>query len=455
MRLPRRVVTTTCSLIAVAMSRTRAQSSNEGKARISERDSLAYIRDSTAIDSLSHFVPVDSLRQLYRRLPRENDPVSTMRALRCEAYRLWYAYGRPAEMAEDRIAAAEWTPDLRDAVHKATEIVRRELFLPSRSTCGLDDQMPRAPLRLRYAPQAPWRPQFVRPGSSLDVIRGGATVFEGTMTAHINGRDTTITLAGSADIRRGEDFAELRMVDKLRAQQIIGLYIWIAGAPFLYPGSYPILGSDDVRGAPNVGAVYTQGAVPPNWVGERWGGTLVVERADSVGAEGRFAFWTQRNGLSFLRARMPVDSLRDTIYFEGKFRSRYNRDDERLARDITRFPSFPRRFAPPRPPDAGETLSRMFLDENVPCDQLPIYAPSTVLTPLSSGTRSAPHRAALSILVDSTGAPWLGGIRVLSTDDTATIRAFQRQQGLRFRRTETNQFLDTVRCTLTLPAASR
>src|SRR5262245_8408325 len=81
-------------------------------------DSTAFLRDSALIDSMARRVPVDSLRRLYRAVTVAPDPFSVVRAIQCESYRLWYTYGAAAEVAEDRVRAAEWKAESDSIVTK-------------------------------------------------------------------------------------------------------------------------------------------------------------------------------------------------------------------------------------------------------------------------------------------------------------------------------------------------
>src|SRR6476620_10488624 len=124
-------------------------------------DSLAYIRDSTLIDSLARLLPVDSLRDLYRRVPGAADPVSVIRAIQCESYRLSYTFGRAADIAEERVASAEWPPNVTAAVRRALDSAAKGFLFPTRPVCGIADDAIRAPERLRFSPRAPWTPPYV------------------------------------------------------------------------------------------------------------------------------------------------------------------------------------------------------------------------------------------------------------------------------------------------------
>src|SRR5512138_2072605 len=105
-------------------------------------NTLAYVRDSLSIDSLVPLVPTDSLRALYRSVPTAADPKPVVHALQCEAYRLWYRYGRAAEIAEDRVRAAEWRPESDTAIVRVFRMASLDWFFPGPRACGVSADAP-------------------------------------------------------------------------------------------------------------------------------------------------------------------------------------------------------------------------------------------------------------------------------------------------------------------------
>ena len=104
----------------------------------------------------------------------------------------------------------------------------------------------------------------------------------------------------------------------------------------------------------------------------------------------------------------------------------------------------------PRSAREGETRRGLILDETIPCTRLPIYTPASSIIPLTSVGRARQVTVMLNIYLDSAGTPTRGGIDVLAIDDTAVIRDFRRQAGLKFKRSSPDQALGRVRCALTI-----
>jgi hypothetical protein len=415
---------------------------------VSQSEWLAYVRDSSVADTISRRMPVDSLRQLYRRVPGAADPVRAIAALECESLRLYLTYGIAANVAETRIAAEEWTPNVTSDVRRALDAAKAAFVIARMRPCGITEDIPIAPLRLTYLRPAPRRTADVPVGSSIESIRDDETLFEGTLRARVDGRDTTLVVAGSAGLGSQPDAVSLVLSDKLRANRTTVISLRVAGHPFLYRGTYPIFNGDDAFYVPNTAAGRIEAGFLP-FVDQMsgWHGTLTVERADSMGATGRVSVSIRRNEWTDIAFPRWLDSLRDTIVFEARFRAAYDRRNERNEYPFTHFPMLPRRFEPDRVVDERATLAGLFLDPSVPCDRLPIYSPTSVLTPLSSTTRREPVRAALHMAVDTAGRP--AYIYVLSIDDTTAARDFRRQRGLRFLPPNT-KLPPRVRCTLTL-----
>jgi len=421
-------------------------------------DSLRYVRDSVTIDSVSRLVPVDSIRRLYRDFVNSSDPRSALFGLQCESYRLRYAFGYAGEIADDRVRVEEWKPELFSRIRAALDAAISPLTmprLPTRVGCGVPDNAPFAPDRLRYPPLPPWRPTYVQSGSSLDVIERGETLFEGKMTARLVGRDTEIAVAGSASLSlRNERSLELRLDDKLNGKEIIGFYFRLSPGPFFYRGTYPILDEEDARSVPYAIGAYMQSGTVGGIVSGRWKGTLVVERADSTQIEGHASFVMVGQSLDRrdrFGSHIPlIGSALDTVRFEGWFRAKYNPREEREGRAFTMFPELPRRFAPPAPPDARKTLARVFLDDSIPCERLPIYEPDTTRMPQSIASQRS-VRAAVEMVLDSTGTPWPGTVHITALADKVEFQDLIRPSWLRFRRTAPDQVLRKVRCTVNLP----
>ena len=222
---------------------------------------LAYVRDSLSIDSLVPVVPTDSLRALYRRVPTAADPRPVVQALQCEAYRLWYRYGRAAEIAEDRVRAAEWRPESDTAIVRVFRMVSLEWFFPvGPRACGVSPDTPYVPDRLRYPRQDPNRPQRVFPrGSSVDSLRLGRSFFEAVLTDRRSGRDTVIALAGRADLAfQWPVGVSLALFDETHTDHIFVITLTRPGDDYLARGTYPIIGNQHL-GARNVVEASLQG----------------------------------------------------------------------------------------------------------------------------------------------------------------------------------------------------
>ena len=413
-------------------------------------DSLRYVRDSTTIDSLSRLVPVDSIRRLYQQFVGASDAPSALFALQCERYRLWYVFGHAGEIAEDRVRVQEWQPELFPRIRASFEAAIPRATIPRIPThrgCGIPDDAPFAPDRLRYAPIVPWRPAYVNRGSSLDVVRRGETLFEGTLRAHIGNQDTSIMVAGSATLGlRSPQSFELRLDDKLN-RDIVGFYFRLSPSPFFYRGTYPILESEDARDIPWAIGGYMQTGPIPLLVTDYWRGTLTVEKADSDRVEGRVSFITVGYSVDRRNLHTPlIGSPRDTVHFEGWFRAKYDKSQDL---NLVRIPELPRRFDPRISPDAHQTLARIFLDDTVPCEKLPVYVRDSTVALEPAPRRSV--RAAVEIRLDSTGKAWPGGVHIRSVSERVAFDSLGPAPLLRFRRPSADQALRKVRCLLTLP----
>jgi len=452
-----------------ALTLTAAACVPPGPARTADwvRDSLAYLRDSALVDSLARYVPTDSLRALYRRVAIGPDPVSAVHAIPCEGYHLWYTYGHAAWVAEERVRAAEWTPERDSAVLRALDAAADDLkrraharlfdgTLYGDTACAVARDAPRIIERLRHRPRPPsWRRSLPR-GSSRDSLRLGPSYFEATLSAKLAGRDTTIELAGSATVWLQMGYSvSLDLRDHLHATDRFVITMSRSGPELFSPGSYPIVGSDDLSGVPDVVSASIQMVKPVivSHTRSKWWGTLVVERADSAEVHGHADIWIHRKGLYVTRPFMPADSLRDTIHITARFRALYAWDTQYHHRSLSSVPMYPHRMVRGKAPHAATTARRLFLDENVPCERLPIYSQESVLSPLPATYRRAVAKAALNIRPDSAGRVGEGGIWPLAMDDTTLYATFRDQTGIRFRKTAPDQVYARVRCTLTLHRA--
>ena len=450
-------------VLVVALTLGETLGAQRGQYRTGDRvrDSTAYLRDSAVVDSVARSLPVDSLRALYRRVAAGIGTAETVRELQCASYRLTHTYGYAAVIAERRIREAEWTPE-RDsvvvtAIDRAAAVRYGEApdTVPTQAAClgAAPEPPPGLERLLRWRLVAPWHPRRAFPhGTSRDSLRRGLSYFEATLTGRRAGRDTSIEFAGTAGISfHGRAGLRLELQDRLHPRYTFTMRLQHPGLGLLQPGSYVVLEEHDVSGVPGVMSSYVLGDNPlfPH-VSDRWGGTLVVERADTVEVHGRADIWIQRAGLRPWRWRLPADSLRDTVRITARFHAVYDWEMEFMPRGPFSLPPYPRRLAAGARPDTGMTARRLFLDEHAPCETLPIFSPESVLPPLPPSSPLATATAALSFRVDTAGRVWRRGIRVLRVDDPQLVSSFAEQPGLRFRRVEPHQVYSTVRCTLTL-----
>ena len=412
---------------------------------------LAYVRDSLSIDSIVPLVPTDSLRALYSKVPIAADPKPIVQALQCEAYRLWYRYGRAAEIAEDRVRVSEWMPQLDTAIVRVYRMVSLDWYFPvGPRHCGVSANTPYVPERLQYPLRDPSRPTRVFPaGSSIDSLRRGRSYFEAILTDRRSGRDSVIALAGRAELTfRGPVGLDLVLYDETHTDHIFVITLIHPGAEYLGRGTYPIIAAQRI-GARDVVEAYLQGTSElsaydgskPMW------GTLNVAAADTVGADGSLQLSIAHNSAHPWGMRSPpLDYFTDTLRISVRFRAVYEWDEEQTQRVITRFPLMPHRFVADRAP----TPSKTFLDESTPCETLPIYSPESVLSSLPANYPRDSARAALSIRPDSLGRVNGWAIGLLAIDDGSLTRTFLSQTGLRFRPSTPDHVSTVVRCTLTL-----
>jgi hypothetical protein len=448
-----------CPLVVVLLqaSRAAAQPASPDIATY-RRDSLDRVRDSVSIDSLSRLVPTDSLRALYRVFPTTDDPAGVLAVIQCTGYRLWWRYGEGANVAEDRVRAGEWTRSLQPSIARQLDAVRasRRIPLPTRIRCGVADDAPTVPVNLKYRSLIPVPPELAYKGPrSLvrDRFHMRGSFFEG----QIVGRQT-VDLEGTAVLRwHGDRLLALVFDDYTRRPgEIISITLRHAGAEHLRPGTYPIFESNAATpvGVSNFMTVYNQAwpLIPAISSFDRVWGTLVLDRADSTGAEGRVALWQERHASHPFRWRFPEDSLRDTVRTSLRFRAVIDLEDE-WARRYYRIPAYAHPTVDGTAVMPANAARPTYRDERVRCEDLPVYRAESVLTPLPKGSAVATATAALEIQVDLLGrvhAPH--SIVVLGITDTSVVRHFRNQPGLRFEpaRPGGQNLFNNFRCTLTL-----
>ncbi len=437
------------------------------------RDSIAYARELATADSIIPFIPTDSLRALYRAVATGADPIAAIKAIPCEAYRLWHKYGYPADIAEQRIRGREWTEEHDASIRRAFDTLYHAgpyhtgltSALPTRVGCGGGDGAP--PARRAWAPVDPRTfDRFLSRGLSRDSLRLGPTYFEGAASIRHAGQDSTVEFAGRANIQFTSDmFLELRLNDWTRKNDITGFYFRRSGPQLLRAGTYPIVGNADffeTRPDANIFMYYGQSEALRGDFGRypRIRGTVTVDRADTSGAAGHLEFWVeaddppagwwQRNIASFRWLQQAGVPSADELHVRATFRARYDNGDEQLSRVVSHFPLFPRRLEHSDPaPDAALIARHFFLDEREPCEKLPVYSHESVLSSLPPTYPGVSARARLNIVTDSSGRA-RGGTPVMAIEDTSLAGTFGLQTGLRFERTAPDQLIGRVRCTLTL-----
>jgi hypothetical protein len=96
-----------------------------------------WLHDSIAIDSLSRFVPTDSLARLYRAMYDAQNPRSYVVPVMCLEYDLVFHYGRaPADFAMHRVTDSLWKPGEDGLGSIERRMPSTALFTVSDSICG-------------------------------------------------------------------------------------------------------------------------------------------------------------------------------------------------------------------------------------------------------------------------------------------------------------------------------
>jgi hypothetical protein len=428
------------------------------------RDSIKWVRDSTALDSASRTVPTDSLRALYRLLTNTNQPVRVFQAQMCESYRLHRDYGRAAYIAEDRIQAEEWPPSVQAAVRRSLhawieltpltspfwkvwpDTLPPRILIPTRDDCVPSP----APLPLGRVPrEALYRESAFRPLPPNSLAIGSLEwhqTFRGRAEGTVGGSDSLVSAASASLEFRGWDRLVLTISDK---KTYYGLeFHWLSDA-FLRPGVYPIFnGWGPVGGSSNSVLMNIDSEHPVE-------GTVTIARADTTEVEGRVDMVMHKNGGISRQWRLPADSIYD-VPIQLRFRAKYDKPSRWSWLPVM----YPHPWNPePVPPPDDRILKPLYKDRNVACQRLPIYRRESVIGSMPRTAPVSQATAKVEIILDTLGHP--AHIWLLSLSDTsASVRegfSVARQSGLRFmpaQPTGDHRF-SNIRCSLTIRRADR
>lgn len=411
-------------------------------------DSARWVDDSTRIAAAARTVPSDSLRRLYRALVSTRQPARVVDEMMCESYRLRFVYGRAASVAEDRIQAEEWPERRKVDVDRALDAWRETLpigsasrprpdTLPLMATMGTRERcLPAAEQRSVFGETSfrPIPPDAPKPGT-LEWYRRYRGSAEGT----IRGRDSLLRDAYASLEWRTPQTLVLEIRD---LKTNFGVTFSRSGPEFLRPGVYPVYSGEAPVGTNNV---MIMSSVGPG----RTTGTLTIDRADTLGVEGRIEVIHHRNSPTYRQWMLPPDSIFD-IPISIRFRALYQYPDDQ-SRHLWGVPVYPHPWNPRPIADPDEVLMNpRFRDEKVRCQDLPIYRRESVVVPLLRSSPVNSVTGAIEVSVDSLGRA--GSILLLAVSDTSQRREFANQTGLRFdppQATGEHRF-SVVRCTLTL-----
>ncbi len=311
------------------------------------RDSIAWVRDSARIDSVSRTIPADSLRRLYRALTSTTQPARVVQAMMCESYRLKTIYQHAALVAEDRIQAEEWPESKQAGVRRALvawgtvvsslkpwpDTLPRRISQADDRVCRTAKRIPRSLSDLiLFRPERPDAP----PAGSMEWFwrSGSSGPAEGKIADRAL-RDGYARLGW-----RGYSSLSLEVRD---LRSLFTIVLVRQGDEYLRPGVYPIING-------SISSVSNNVFVLSELTGGRSvNGFVTVDRADTTGAEGRIELVQHRNADNPMRSVIPPDSIYD-VPISIRFRATYDREHAQENRLWSR-PVYPHPWIASRIPD--------------------------------------------------------------------------------------------------------
>ena len=409
-------------MIAVAISASSAAAQSDSAAAANfRRDSIQYVRDSIAIDSLSRIVPVDSLRRLYELLYNSSDPRALTQEVECEAFRQFLSYGVAARIAQKRVRdgiLARFGPDAED---RLSSKMARTTIEEDGPTCGAARPLSKVPARLRRLPSPPQRLRSTLERARIrdSLRRAGAVDFEASVSGSAN-----TELAGSASLTWWTpELLGINLLDYLYPPSITSVTFVRRGAEYLRVGSYPIVKNEDRdAAAPGIVGAYVQ--MSGHDIGthrlDLVSGVLYVDHADTLNVEGHFDVMFRGHALRSRTFRRTKREIEDTLHITGRFRARYQYQWTATNVGKRWWPNG-HPAAQGRAPDYRAVLERAELDEQVSCDSLriPNGNPFLRIQPTAPAIiRRLPGTVTLQFEADSLGRVHPLSVMSMSSSDT-------------------------------------
>jgi hypothetical protein len=387
------------------------------------RDSIQYIRDSTAIDSIARIVPIDSLRKLYRALYTAANPRPIAQEVECENFRLSERFGEAATLVRERVHNEVLQSLDRNAEERLSEKMAGAFIEVAGPSCRAVRPTVELPARLRRAPRAPERARSARERVAIrdSLRRSGAVGFE----ARVSGSSADAELAGFAMMEwRTPKLLAIHLSDLLNyPPSIIALTFERAGAEFLRVGSYPVFARPDL-GPPNVFSASLQ--MPAHNAGsadyDLVSGVLYVDKADTLHATGHFEVRLIGNALHIGRMRRPFGTKTDTVRVVGAFDAKY----ERRYQDGTFRQWWPNGHPAPMGPAPDYRLNKILttLNTDASCDSIPGLHGSPFVRHVrdSSSGRWLAGNVAVQFTTDTLGRVYPMSTLIVSWNDTILER---------------------------------